>query len=125
MNWEPNIDDLKVGDKVFVSSRHGDAVQTVVNVTKQHIIVGPGSTKYRRTTGRPVGADTWDDTSIRPATDEDVQRLQREAAYTRAIRRLDTLVSGAGSGQRLRTLPIETLTQAISLLETAISVQNQ
>lgn len=70
------LENVKVGDKLFVSHRWSRGIETVIKVTKLHVITETG--KYRKT-GYSVG-DGWTCSYARPATDEDIENVRKEVA---------------------------------------------
>lgn len=71
------LEDLKVGDKVIVGGTFiYNRIAQVEKVTKKHIIVE--STKYSRTFGWVVGCSSYTSNHIRPASEEDVGRVEEE-----------------------------------------------
>ena len=71
------LEDLKVGDKVIVDGVFiYNRIAQVEKVTKKHIIVE--STKYSKTFGWVVGCSSYTSNHIRPATEEDIRRVEEE-----------------------------------------------
>lgn len=71
------LEDLKVGDKVIVGGAFiYDRIRQVEKVTKKHIIV-EGS-KYSKTFGWVVGRSSYTSDYIRPATEDDIKRVEEE-----------------------------------------------
>lgn len=69
------LDDVKVGDKVIYSNGWGDDIVTVTKVTKTQIHTG--YSRYRKSDGRMVNADTWSRAKIRPYDEETVKKIER------------------------------------------------
>ena len=71
------LEDLKVGDNVIVGGAYiYNRISQVEKVTKKHIIV-EGS-KYSKAFGWVVGCSSYSSKHIRPATDEDIKRVEEE-----------------------------------------------
>ena len=71
------LENLKVGDKVIVGGAFiYNRIAQVEKVTKKHIIVE--STKYSKTFGWIVGCSSYSSTYIRPATEDDIKRVEEE-----------------------------------------------
>lgn len=70
------LDNVKVGDKLFVTSRWRKSIDTVEKVTKLHVITS--NCKYRKS-GDSVG-DGWTHSFARPATEEDIENIRKEIA---------------------------------------------
>ena len=71
------LNDLKVGDKVIVSGAYiYDRISQVEKATKKHIIV-EGS-KYSKAFGWVVGHSSYSSNHIRPATEDDIKRVEEE-----------------------------------------------
>ena len=79
--------DIKAGDKVLLTLRHGHkSVETVERVTKTQIILQDG-TRYTRTWGQRIGqtAVQWHGKdTIRVADEADLRRCRREHAVEKA-----------------------------------------
>lgn len=71
------LEDLKVGDKVIVGGAFiYDRIGQVEKVTKKHIIV-EGS-KYSKAFGWVVGCSSYSANHIRPASEENIRRVEGE-----------------------------------------------
>ena len=71
------LEDLKVGDKVIVGGTYiNDRISQVEKVTKKHIIVE--GLKYNRTYGWVAGLSSSLSNHIKPATEEDIRRVEGE-----------------------------------------------
>lgn len=77
------LEDVKVGDKVILSSRYNDEIIEVTRLTKTQIVCG--ASKFNRTTGRMVGCDGWSSSSIKIATEADIKRVEREKRRRKMI----------------------------------------
>lgn len=71
------VEDLNVGDKVIVGGAFiYDRISQVEKVTKKHIIV-EGS-KYSKVFDWIVGCSSYSSNYIRPATEDDIKRVEEE-----------------------------------------------
>lgn len=71
------LEDLKVGDKVIVGGAFiYNRIGQVEKVTKKHIIVG--GSKYSKAFGWVVGHSSYSSNYIRPATEDDIKRVEEE-----------------------------------------------
>lgn len=75
------LDNVKVGDKLFVAGRWHKSIETVEKVTKLHVITLSG--KYRKN-GYSVG-DGWTHSYARPATEKDVEIIRKEVARNKLL----------------------------------------
>ena len=81
------LEDLKVGDKVIVCGVYiHDRISQVEKVTKKHIIV-EGS-KYSKAFGYVVGYNNYSSNHIRPATEEDIKRVEKETEKRNIVKYL-------------------------------------
>ena len=81
------LEDLKVGDKVIVGGAYiYDRISQVEKVTKKHIIV-EGS-KYSKAFGLVVGCSSYSSNHIRPATEEDIKRVDEETEKRNIVKYL-------------------------------------
>lgn len=71
------LDNVKVGDKLYVTSRLRKSIEIVEKVTKFHVITRNG--KYRKS-GDSVGGDGWTNSYARPASEEDIENVSKEIA---------------------------------------------
>lgn len=79
------LEDLKVGDKVIVGGAYiYNRISQVEKVTKKHIIV-EGS-KYNKTYGWAAGS--YSSNHIRPATEEDIKRVEEETEKRKIVKYL-------------------------------------
>lgn len=67
------FENLKVGDLVVVSGSFASKLSKVMRVTKAQILVD--SHHYWKKNGRLVGGNDWRYGRIKPATDEDIERI--------------------------------------------------
>lgn len=85
---------LKVGDEVLIDNRWAATIAAVDRVTSTQIIVG--KSKYRRHSGRAIGADSWNPVYLRQPTQRDrdaieVSRLRLEVETATKTAPLSTL----------------------------------
>lgn len=79
------LENLKKGDKVIVGGAYiNSRIRTVEKVTKRFIIVG--GAKYSRTFGREIGISGYSSNHIRPATEEDIKRVEEETEKRKTVR---------------------------------------
>ena len=71
------LENLKAGDLVIVNGNIQDikTLSKIDRVTKTQIVIGYH--RYRKSNGCLVGAGDWQYSKIRPATDEDIERLNK------------------------------------------------
>lgn len=69
------LENLKVGDVVIVSGVFADKLSKVIRVTKAQILVD--NCHYRKKDGRLIGGSDWHYGRIKPATDEDIERINK------------------------------------------------
>lgn len=69
------LENLKVGDVVIVSGVFADKLSKVIRVTKAQILVD--NCHYRKKDGRLIGGSDWHYGRIKPATDEDIERIKK------------------------------------------------
>lgn len=79
MSW---LDDVKAGDTVIESSRAWMVPRTITKTTKTRIHIG--DTQYVRSSGRRVGAGTWDSYSLSEATPQALELARADVARRRA-----------------------------------------
>ena len=71
------LENLKVGDKVIVGGVYiHNRISQVERVTKKYIIVE--SVKYSKAFGWVAGCSSYSANHIRPATEEDIRRVEEE-----------------------------------------------
>ena len=81
------LEDLKVGDKVIVGGAFiYNRIAQVEKVTKKHIIVE--STKYSKTFGWVAGCSSYSANHIRPASEEDIRRVEEETEKRNIVKYL-------------------------------------
>lgn len=79
------IKELKAGDLVFVSNRHGTTLCQVEKITPRGFVKA-GGMYFRPDDGVERGTDLWCVTSIHQATDESVERYQRNALISSTLK---------------------------------------
>ena len=72
------LKDLKPGDKVLVTHRHGVYIAEVKRLTKTQVLVGDGERRFRICDGHNVGGDIWSSSLISIPTDEDYKRIHEK-----------------------------------------------
>lgn len=80
-----NLENVRVGDKLFVESRHYDGVVTVERITATLVITK--LYRFNKKTGKAQGRDSWPSIWARPATDDDITQAYRK----RLIRKCEGL----------------------------------
>ena len=71
------LENLKVGDKVIVGGVYiHNRISQVERVTKKYIIVE--SVKYSKAFGWVAGCSSYSANHIKPATEEDIRRVEEE-----------------------------------------------
>ena len=105
------LEDLKVGDKVIVGGTFiYNRISQVEKVTKKHIIV-EGS-KYSKAFGWVVGCSSYTSNHIRPATEEDIKRVEEETEKRGIVKWLRNI--------RLEKFSYETLVAIRDMVEKEI-----
>lgn len=86
------LENLKVGDLVVVKGNITDikTLSKIDRVTKTLIIIG--YRRFRKSDGRLVGQDGWHYANIRPATDEDIERINKDREKRELIKHLNGVV---------------------------------
>lgn len=79
-----------VGDKLLVSNPYGDGILTVTHTTKTQVHCG--TTKFRRD-GFEIGGSIWHKMYARPATEEDIYRLDEQKKRQQAVSALRQAVN--------------------------------
>lgn len=77
------FENLKVGDLVIVSGSSADKLSKVMRVTKAQILVD--SRHYWKRNGSLVGGNDWRYGRIKPATDEDIERINKRKQKDKLI----------------------------------------
>ena len=105
------LEDLNVGDKVIVGGAYSYCrIRQVEKVTKKHIIV-EGS-KYSKAFGWVVGCSGYSSNHIRPATEEDIKRVEEETEKRGIVKWLRNI--------RLEKFSYETLVAIRDIVEKEI-----
>ena len=96
------LENLKVGDLVVVKGNITDikTLSKIDRVTKTLIVIG--YRRFRRSDGQLVGRDDWHYANIRPATDEDIERIKKDREKRELVKHLNGVV--------WYNLPLESLT---------------
>lgn len=71
-----NLENVRVGDKLFVKNRNYDGVVTVERITATLVITK--LYRFNKKTGIAQGSDSWSSTWARPATDDDIAQAYRK-----------------------------------------------
>jgi hypothetical protein len=110
------LDNLKVGDPVIITERHGTVLGEVVHTTPTQIHVGRTNApqKFRRTTGAAIGDfGAW---SHRPQlvepTDDALARHDHQSACRRSSSLLRQLADAALDRSRVPNRPLTEAQQA-------------
>lgn len=77
-----SLEELQVGDVVFVSSTWHKRLSKVERVTKTQIIVD--NSKYRRDNGWQIGSDRWNTSYLHVPTEQQIAEI-REEAYRKKL----------------------------------------
>ncbi len=92
------LDNVKPGDQLLVTSNRGpDTIVRVEKVNPKTVTTTSGA-RYRKDTGRLVGAGTWDAISAQPATPDDAARVVAQVRRRRLLRELRSLATADPSG---------------------------
>lgn len=83
---KPNA--LVVGDKVIITTRYSQTLDTVCKLTPTQIVMENTGYRFRKKDGRMVGEDMYTSTRIAYATEEDIIFLQLKAKRKKLIREL-------------------------------------
>lgn len=105
------LGDLKKGDKVIVGGAYiNDRISQVEKVTKKHIIVE--GLKYNRTYGWVAGLSSSSSNHIKPATEEDIRRVEEETEKRNIVKYLTKI--------HFKELSYETLVAIRNIVEKEI-----
>ena len=85
-----DLANIEVGCKVLSYGSWGGKLEIVTKTTKTQIITNAG--KYKRDTGRIIGAGAWSDRWIRIPTHEDFVRLRLNCLRNTLNKRLNNLL---------------------------------
>ena len=80
-NW---IENLKVGDKVFIEHRYGCSLRTVEKITSAGNIKTNGI--WFNSNGREKGGDAWNKCYLAEATEEEIVRFQQNVVIQKALK---------------------------------------
>ena len=87
-----DLQNIEIGDKVLSCGRWGDRIEFVTKVTKTQITTN-NNNRYKRNTGRLIGADAWSGRWIKIPTQEDYARIRLDNLRNTLIKRLEELIS--------------------------------
>lgn len=85
------VENLKPGDKVFVSGRFGRSLHTVEKITPKGFIKVNGSLYNQN--GYERGGDPWSFTSIHPASEEEIIAYNKERFVVGVMKKLKEIKS--------------------------------
>lgn len=71
-----SLENVKVGDLLIVTHRWNKQLLAVEKVHKNFVIAG--GYKFRKATGSQVSSDSWDVSTAKLATQEDIDAFRRE-----------------------------------------------
>lgn len=74
-----NLNNVKVGDTLQVTSTHSSCIEVVAKVHKLHVVTEAGH-KFRKCDGTMVGSDSWYYRFAKPITESEIKEQQRIAA---------------------------------------------
>lgn len=94
------LDNVKVGDRLFVTGRWNKSIETVEKVTKLHVITRNG--KYRKS-GCSVG-DGWTHSYARLATAEDIENVRKEIARSKMLAKCRDINFGSLTDSQLEQI---------------------
>lgn len=80
-NW---IENLQVGDRVFLEHRYGRSLRTVEKITSAGNIKVNGI--WFNSNGREKGGDTWNKCYLAEATAEEIVRFQQNIVVQKALK---------------------------------------
>lgn len=82
------LENINVGDKLFVYNKYGENIETVTKVTKTLAITDRH--RFRIKDGMAIPTDKWFNTYAMPATPEDIERVEKENVRRKNIMFCDT-----------------------------------
>lgn len=82
-----NLENLKVEDKVVLEGRISEYIRVIKRITKTQIILNDDS-KFNKN-GKSIGTDVWNTCYIRPATEQDVERITEKALRNKLIKNIN------------------------------------
>jgi hypothetical protein len=101
------IKDVREGDLVIATGSMFDVVAQVERLTKTQVITKAGG-RYRRDSGRAVGADTWSKNCILQATADRVNSV-KASKFRRVIRTI-------ANSQEIEAIGIDDLRKVYAIL---------
>ena len=105
------LENLKVGDKVIVGGVYiHNRISQVERVTKKYIIVE--SVKYSKAFGWVAGCSSYSANHIRPASEEDIRRVEEETEKRNIVNYLTKI--------HFKELSYETLVAIRDIIEKVI-----
>lgn len=87
-----NCENLKVGDNVFVCGRSGRSLHQVEKITPKGFIRVDGQLYTKNGSQRGSG-NGWYFTSIRPASDEEVEQFKKEKFVAAVVGKLHSVTN--------------------------------
>ena len=78
-----SLENAKVGDLLIVTHRCNKQLLTVEKVQKNFVIAG--CYKFRKTTGSLVSSDSWNTSTAKLATQEDIDAFRKEVKRHKMI----------------------------------------
>lgn len=96
MNTTEWLENLKVGDEVYVTGRYGELgqIRKVVRLTKTQILLGEHA-RFRKNTGTEVGGGAWSTRSIIPVTDDIRASIYESQLRYRLTKQLEQVMKSA------------------------------
>ena len=82
------LEKLGPGDRVIVSGRMTQSVDTVARITKTQIVMSSGN-RFNRSTGRFIGGDRWTFFHLSEATTENLEAIARDREKKDLVRKLN------------------------------------
>lgn len=82
------LENIKVGDKLFVYIRYQEQIETVTNMTETLAITD--GHRFRIKDGMAIPTDKWINTYAMPATPEDIESVEKENVRRENIMFCDT-----------------------------------
>ena len=78
------LDNVKVGDKLFVCNNYIKGIEIVERLTPTLVITK--SSRFVKNTGRLYGSDSWNPMYARPASEQDELNIKEEKRRTELVR---------------------------------------
>lgn len=107
-----NLNDVKVGDKLLVTSHMGRSHVEVVAKVLKHYILSDKGIKYRKSSGDKIGGDGWYFSFARPITEEELAERRKKALEEQYINGLVCEISKVN----FKTLSREKLEKIVSII---------